>query len=143
MNIPEGIGWTDIKSRLNKLNIKGIDHISFGFPEETISENKKSIRDFYDGMSSILEVEQLVKNKETERFLYYNPKEKRLGYEHLLWPRNEVFFHIEIACENSSDEILSIFPEAFEEQPGMFWVTVDKHFLGMLWAVILNNKKFH
>lgn len=92
-------------------------------------------------MSSLLAIEKLVKNKETEQFIYPND-EKRLGYEHLLWPRNEIFFHLEIDCDNTMQEISEVFPEGFEEQPGMFWITIDKDFLGILWAVILSNKKF-
>ena len=131
MEIPDGVGWERISEGLKELDVVGINHFSFGLPEGS--------EKFFEGMGKILELENVKKEKPTEWFIY--PGGKTPGYEHLLWLRKEAFFHLEIDVKNSNEEIMEAFPEAIEEQPGMFWLTVDKNYLGILWAVIITNKR--
>lgn len=140
MNIPNSVGWKLVNENLPKLNVIGNNHISFGFPPETPDTKKQEIEDFFYSFGKLLETtSQVTKNKPTEWFVY-----KECTYEHLLMPEGTVdkpFFHIEIDVNNTDEEIKEIFPKSWEEQPHMFWLTISKDFLGILWAVIITNKR--
>lgn len=139
MKTPESVGWDRINEGLKKLDVVGINHFSLGLPKESEETDPEKIESFFEGMGKILGIENPKKVKATEWFIY--PDGKTPGYEHLLWPGKKVFYHIEIDVKDSNQRILEVFPEAFEEKPGMFWLTVEKDFLGILWAIIITNKR--
>ena len=144
MNIPDGIGWSSITEKLKNLDVVGINHISFGFPPKTPKNGKPEIEKFFFDMGALLEKTSRVhKNKPNEWFIY--PDGKKPGYEHLLMPDNTIdrsFYHIEIDVKNTDSEMQEVFPEAWQEQPHMYWLTVSKSFMGILWAVIITNKRY-
>lgn len=140
MNIPKGIGWSEINRRIKNLNIVGINHLSLGLPANHPTVDKKEVQSFFSGMTSLLSIEKLQREIPTEVFLYH--QKDRIGYEHLLWAGKQLFFHIELDCTDESDTIKNFFPESIEEKPGMFWITVSENFLSVLWAVIITNKRY-
>jgi hypothetical protein len=139
MEIPESVSWDRINDGLKDLNVVGINHFSLGIPERSEGINPEKAKEFFQSMGEIIDLENPEKKKPTEWFIY--PNDNPPGYEHLLWSGKKVFYHIEIDVKDSKQRILEVFPESVEERPDMFWLTVEKDFLGILWAVILTNKR--